>query len=255
MKTNPLLAALKRGEIQYGCGFGTLRSPEFPRILGAAGFTWTFVDGEHSSFTTETMADLCTACTQSGVTPLWRVGELQYTLVARALDSGAGGILFPRVDDPEVLRRAVSWAKFPPAGVRGYGLTPCNYDYTIQTMPGVIEHFNREHMVVFQIETAEGVERRDELISVAGIDAVMVGPADLSISLGVPGDFFHPKMVDAMEKIRDTCLKYHVAPGTQTRNVELARFWKERGMLLLGCSNDTAMLFDRATEIITKLKA
>ena len=104
MKTNPLLAALKRGEIQYGCGFGTLRSPEFPRILGAAGFTWTFVDGEHSSFTTETMADLCTACTHSGVTPLWRVGELQYTLVARALDSGAGGILFPRVDDPEVLR-------------------------------------------------------------------------------------------------------------------------------------------------------
>ena len=120
---------------------------------------------------------------------------------------------------------------------------------------GVIEHFNREQMVVFQIETQEGVDRRDELISVPGIDAVMVGPADLSISLGVPGDFMHPKMVDAMEKIRDSCVKHGVIPGTQTRNIELARFWKERGMLLLGCSNDTSMLFDRATEIITKLKA
>lgn len=253
MKPNALLAALRRGEVQYGCGFGTLRTGEFLRILGAAGFSWCFVDGEHGAFTTETIADLCQAGFAAGVTPLVRVGELQYTLVARALDAGAGGVVFPRVEDPETLARAVAWAKFPPVGVRGFGLTVVNTNYEAHPIAKVIEHFNAHQMVVMQIETAAAVERRDELLAVPGIDAVMVGPADLSISLGVPGDFQHPKMVDAMEKIRDSCLKYGVAPGTQTRSAQLAKFWKERGMLLLGCSNDTSMLFDRATQIIQEL--
>ncbi len=189
MKSNALLAALKRGEVQYGCGFGTLRSTEFIRILGATGFTWTFVDGEHGSFTQETIQDLCQAGPAAGVTPLVRVGELQYTLVARALDVGAGGIVFPRVDDPEVLSRAVSWTKFPPVGVRGYGLTPANYGYEVHPMPKVMEHFNANQMVVFQIETQEGVDRRDELISIPGIDAVMIGPPIFRFRSACPASF------------------------------------------------------------------
>jgi 2-keto-3-deoxy-L-rhamnonate aldolase RhmA len=88
---------------------------------------------------------------------------------------------------------------------------------------------------------------------VPGIDAVMVGPADLSIALGVPGDFQHPKMVEAMEAVRDSCLKRGIAPGTQTRNPALARFWKERGMLFLGCSNETGMLYERAVELAAQI--
>jgi len=96
---------------------------------------------------------------------------------------------------------------------------------------------------------------RDELLSVPGIDAVMIGPADLSISLGVPGDFQHPKMVEAMEAVRDSCVAHGIAPGTQTRSPALARFWKDRGMRFLGCGNDAAMLFERAVEIAEALKA
>jgi 2-dehydro-3-deoxyglucarate aldolase/4-hydroxy-2-oxoheptanedioate aldolase len=106
---------------------------------------------------------------------------------------------------------------------------------------------------VLQIETARGVEMRDELLSVPGIDAVMIGPADLSISLGVPGDFQHPRMVEAMEKIRDTCEAHSVAPGTQTRTLALAKFWRERGMRFLGCSSETGMLLDRASELVREL--
>src|SRR5438046_1719398 len=83
--------------------------------------------------------------------------------------------------------------------------------------------------------------------------SVMVGPADLSISLGVPGEFQHPKMVEAMEAIRDTCIRRAIAPGTQTRSAPQARFWKERGMRFLGCSNDTGMLFDRASDLVAQL--
>ena len=82
----------------------------------------------------------------------------------------------------------------------------------------------------------------------------MIGPADLSISLGVPGDFQHPKMVEAMEQVRDSCIQHGVAPGTQTRNLPLAKFWRERGMTFLGCSSEVGMLFDRASEITSQLQ-
>jgi 2-dehydro-3-deoxyglucarate aldolase/4-hydroxy-2-oxoheptanedioate aldolase len=108
-------------------------------------------------------------------------------------------------------------------------------------------------MVVLQIETRRAVEACGELLSVPGLDAVMVGPADLSISLGVPGEFQHPTMVEAMEKVRDACIEHGVAPGTQTRTLKLAQFWKERGMRFLGCSSETGMLFERARELASQL--
>jgi 2-dehydro-3-deoxyglucarate aldolase/4-hydroxy-2-oxoheptanedioate aldolase len=114
----------------------------------------------------------------------------------------------------------------------------------------VIEHMNANTMVVMQIETQRALDMREELLSVPGIDAVMVGPADLSISLGVPGEFDHPKMIGAIEAIRDTCVRRGIAPGIQTRTPALSKFWKQRGMIFLGCNNDTGMLFERAGDIV-----
>ncbi|MEJ7604867.1 MAG: hypothetical protein WKF37_01020 [Bryobacteraceae bacterium] len=82
---------------------------------------------------------------------------------------------------------------------------------------------------------------------------MMVGPVDLSISLGVPGDFQHPKMVQAMDSLIETCNRRGVAPGTQTRSLELARFWRDRGMRFLGCSSETGMLLEKATEVAASL--
>jgi 2-dehydro-3-deoxyglucarate aldolase/4-hydroxy-2-oxoheptanedioate aldolase len=121
--------------------------------------------------------------------------------------------------------------------------------YEKATIPQILDHMNRETLVVLQIETQRAVDMREELIAVPGIDAVMVGPVDLSISLGVAGDFQHPKMVAAMEAIRDSCVKHNIAPGTQTRTLGLAKFWHERGMRFLGCSSETGMLFEKAAEI------
>jgi 2-dehydro-3-deoxyglucarate aldolase/4-hydroxy-2-oxoheptanedioate aldolase len=157
------------------------------------------------------------------------------------------------VESPELLATAVSWTKFPPVGVRGYGLTAVQVDYEPLTFNQIIEHVNANTMVVLQIETKRALEAREELLAVPGIDAVMIGPADLSISLGVPGEFQHAKMIDAMEAVRDSCLRRRIAPGTQTRTPALARFWKERGMLFLGCSNDTGMLFERASELVSQI--
>jgi 2-dehydro-3-deoxyglucarate aldolase/4-hydroxy-2-oxoheptanedioate aldolase len=255
MKENQVLNALRAGQVQYGCGYGQLRQQEAINALAKAGFTWAFIDMEHGGFDFETVQDLCRIGRLVGLSPVVRVADLQYSLVARALDCGAEGIMLPRVEDPALLEKAISWTKFPPQGIRGYGITPTNIDYEVASMPQIIDHVNRNTMVVFQIETQAALDRRDELISVPGVDVLMVGPADLSISLGCPGDFMNQKQVDAMEKIRDTCQKYNVIPGTQTRTTQLASFWKERGMLFLGCSNETSMLFDRASQIIKELQA
>jgi len=255
MRVNSVKRALKEGQLQIGCGFNQIRSLEVPRILAAAGFHWTFLDGEHGGFDVETLQDLCHECAAFGISPIVRVADMQYSLVARALDCGAQGVIFPRVESPELLERAVSWTKFPPVGVRGFGLAATHVDYERATIPQILEHMNANVMVVLQIETKLAVDHRDELLSVPGIDAVLIGPVDLSISLGVPGDFQHPSMIEAMEKIRDSCLKHGVAPGTQARTVPLAKFWKERGMIFLGSGSETGFLFEKASEVAAALKA
>jgi 2-keto-3-deoxy-L-rhamnonate aldolase RhmA len=255
MRKNAVKQALLEGKLQLGTGFGQLRSPDVARILAAAGFHWAFVDTEHGGFDLETVQDICRVAVLVGLSPIVRVADLQYSLVARSLDCGAQGIIFPRVESPELLERAVSWTKFPPVGVRGYGLGPVQLDHEKVTFPEVIEHMNANTLVVLQIETKRAFDMREELLSVPGIDAIMIGPADLSISLGVPGDFEHPKMVETIAAIRDTCVHRGVIPGMQTRNAALARFWKERGMLFLGCNNETTMLFERASELVKQLSA
>ncbi len=254
MRPNLVKLALKEGKVQYGTNFGQIRSQEVLKMLAAAGFNWAFIDTEHGGFDQETIQDLCRIAAYVNFAPIVRVADLQYALIARALDCGAAGVIFPRVEDPELLAKAVSWTKFPPVGVRGFGLMPFHFDNEPVTMPQMIEHVNENTMVVLQIETKKAVDMREELLSVPGIDAVMIGPADLSISLGVPGDFQHPKVVEAMEAIRDSCNRRGIAPGTQTRTLPLAKFWRERGMRFLGCSSDVAMLFDRAKELMTGLK-
>ena len=253
MRTNLVKQNLRAGKLQLGTGFGQLRSPEIPKMLAAAGFQWAFLDTEHGGFDLETVQDICRVSVMAGLSPIVRVADLQYALVARALDCGAQGVIFPRVESPELLERAVSWTKFPPLGIRGYGLSAVQVDYEPLSFSQIIEHMNANTMVVLQIETRRALDAREELLAVAGIDAVMVGPADLSISLGVPGEFQHPKMVEAMEAVRDSCRQHSIAPGTQTRTAALAKFWKERGMLFLGCSNDTGMLYERAVELATQL--
>ncbi len=95
MQKNLVKQALAEGRMQFGCGFGQLRSPEIPRMLVAAGFQWAFVDTEHGGFDLETVQDICRVSNLVGFCPIVRVADLQYSLVARALDCGAGGIIFP----------------------------------------------------------------------------------------------------------------------------------------------------------------
>ena len=250
MRNNPLKAALATGNVQVGSILGQFRSAEIARIYKAAGFDWVFIDTEHGNFEIETVQDICRVASLIDLTPLVRVADVQYPLVARALDCGAEGVIFPRVESPELLERAVTWTKFPPTGTRGFGLSRGAVDYAALSMPQIMQYWNDNVMTVLQIETQRAVEAREELLTIEGVDAVIVGPADLSVSLGIPGEFEHPLLISAIESIMDTCSRRNIVPGIHVRVPKIAKMWRERGMRLLSCSNDGIMLLERATEIV-----
>ena len=254
MRINTVKQALKEGKAQFGCNTSMLRSPEVPRILAAAGLHWSYLDSEHGGFDLETLQDLIRAANEAGLCPIVRVADLQYPLVARALDCGAQGVLFPRVESPELLEKAISWTRFPPEGVRGYGLQPTHVGYEAVGMPEIIAHSNANTMVALQIETKTALERIDDLLSVPKIDAVMIGPADLSISLGVAGQFEHPTLVAAIEKIRDACNRHGIAPGIHMRSLKLVQYWRDHGMLFLSCNSEIGFMLEKATETMAALK-
>src|SRR5205085_2401856 len=163
----------------------------------------------HGSYNLETVHDMIVASNGAGITPIVRVGEVQYTLCARLLDQGAQGIILPRVEDPKILEEALNWLRFPPVGKRGYGVNPTMIDYETRTFPEIIEHQNTHTLGVVQFETVNAVERADELLSLKGVDVIMVGPADLSISLGLPGQFDHPLVIETICSLIGKCQRHN----------------------------------------------
>ena len=254
MQTNTTRERLSRGETVYGCGLQTYRSPEIARTFAIAAFDYVFIDLEHSSFDLQTAHDMIKASLDSGITPICRVGELAYSLVARLLDSGAQGIILPRVEDPAILRESLSWMRFPPVGKRGYGINPTMIRYEARSFPEIIEHQNLNTLAVVQFETRTAMERADELLSVPGMNIAMVGPADLSISLGVPGQFDHPTMVSIIDALVEKCNRHGVVPGIQTRSLAMSKFWAERGMRFIGTAAEHALLLEKAKETVAALR-
>jgi 4-hydroxy-2-oxoheptanedioate aldolase len=255
MRTNHTLRRLKEGFPVFGCAVQQYRSAEIPRAFAAAGFDYVFIDAEHGGFGLETIQNMINSAVQSGITPIVRVSDLQYSLVARCLDLGAQGIIFPRVETPDLLSQAISWTRFPPLGRRGFGVMGPQLDYEVRSVEEIIEHLNSNTMVIAQFETRQAMDRMDDLLTVKGIDVAMVGPTDLSISLGVPGEFDHPRLVECITRFIDACYKHRVKPGIHCRDVIQARKWLERGMQLVGAGGEHGLLFQKASEAVTELRS
>ena len=254
MRRNQTKERLARNEMVLGCMMQQYRSAEIPRLLAAAGFDFLFIDTEHGGFDLETVQDLVRSSSQSGITPLVRVGELLYSLVARVLDVGAQGIIFPRVEDPRVLEAAIGWTKFPPQGTRGFGISAPLVDYEQQSFPDIIQHLNANTLVIVQFESQTSVDRCDELLSVPGLDVALIGPSDLSISLDVPGEFEHPRLLERVSRLVEACQRYRVVPGIHLRTTALAKTWVGRGMRFVGCGSEHTFLLEKARDAVAELR-
>lgn len=254
MKKNNVRRALKEGKTVFGTMVVEFTSPEVARMLSAAGFDYIFIDTEHGSFNHESVLNIVRAGRSMDLTCLVRAPDNAYHLIARTLDLGAHGIMVPRTETKEQVENIIRAAKYPPWGSRGFGVRPIISDYEPGTIAEQIEHLNEDTIVIIQIESRLAVDSIEDLISVDGVDVALIGPNDLSISLGVPGDHMHPSMIAAIQKVVGCCAEKGIASGIHVRDMSVLQFWMQRGMTFITCSTDIGLLMTAAIEAVTTLR-
>jgi 2-keto-3-deoxy-L-rhamnonate aldolase RhmA len=253
MQKNRVKATLRAGSTVTGPIINEARSVSTVKIMALAGHDFLFIDMEHAMFDWETVQNLAQMALVTGICPLVRVTDLQYPLVARALDTGALGVIIPRVETREQVEQAVSFAKYPPIGRRGAGGEGRNA-YERLSAREAVETSNAESMVVVQVESTAGLAEIDRIASVPGLDVICVGPQDLSISLGVHGDFAAPAFVEAFERIVEVASKHEVAVGMVEREAANLERWHQRGCRFLVCNTESNMIYQSAAKDVAEIK-
>lgn len=203
---NKLKRKLQNGEKPIGMFFDTA-SEYLMECLGRTGLDFVIIDNEHSPIEAETSARLIRIAELSGLTPLCRVRDSSRPAILKLLDVGAQGLIIPNVHTVEQVRDIISYARFYPIGQRGF--CPSRKDGWgfdgLGSVPETMEHFNRETLIIPQCETVGALEHIEEIASLSGVDGIFVGPFDLSISMGIPGDFANPAFQAALTRIINAC--------------------------------------------------
>lgn len=177
--------------------------------LGRTGFDFVVIDNEHSAVDAETTTEYVRAALLTGIAPLARVRGIDRAAILKLLDIGIQGIVVPCVNSAEDVKALVSYAKYFPLGQRGYCPTRKDgWGFAAPTDGGMMEnmaHFNRETLLIPQCETLGALEQIEEIAATEGVDGIFVGPFDLSIAMGIPGQFDDPRFQTAVERVRTAC--------------------------------------------------
>jgi 2-keto-3-deoxy-L-rhamnonate aldolase RhmA len=254
MRPNKLRAILSSGGTAFGTMIGEVRNPSIAMIFANAGFDYVFVDMEHGPYSLETAADILRTARLTGMTALVRAPDAQYHLIARLMDAGAEGVMVPRVETREAAEVVVSAVRYPPLGVRGLSTSKGHNDFTSAPSLEFTRQANQENLVILQIERKEAIEHIDDLLSVPGVDAAIIGPIDLSVSLGVPTDFNHPAMLEAIIKVVEAGARHGVWVGMHTGGIGPLVDWHRKGMRLITWSTDIDMLNKASAGGLAELK-
>jgi 2-dehydro-3-deoxyglucarate aldolase/4-hydroxy-2-oxoheptanedioate aldolase len=243
MKPADLKSRLREGRPVLGTMVSLCRTPEVMLVVARSGMDFALIDTEHGAFTTETVADLCRVARDADLTAILRVPGRGPAHVSRSLDIGANGLMMPRIETPEEAADVIRWAKYAPLGNRGLALGGPAQDYGPVADPQVtMAETNDSTVVLIQIESKAAVGRIDEIAATPGIDVLLIGPMDLSQTLGVPGQLDHPDVVAAMREVVRAGREHGVASGTHSPTVEQVRFWRDEGMTFLACSSEVGMI-------------
>ena len=205
-----LRAKLKSGKVVLGSWI-TFADTAVAEILARSGFEWLTVDMEHSPLTLSQAQELIRVISLCGVCPFVRLPSNDPVLAKRVMDAGACGTIVPMVNTREQAERAVRSIKYPPEGERGVGLARAQ-GYGPQ-FEEYVTKANSESLVFLQIEHEEAVANIEAILSVPGVDGFIVGPYDMTASMGVPGKFDDPRFVDAIQRIRDVAHELDIASG------------------------------------------
>lgn len=236
------------GETLLGT-FAQLGSPVGTEVLARAGFDWVIVDLEHGPATEPDLLACLLAIATTPATALVRPQSAERLRIGRALDHGAHGLMIPRVDVPDQAREAISYMRFPPDGVRGLALTTRGAGL-LERSHAEVREIN-EHLVgIVQIESPSALERAAEIAAIDGADVLFVGPADLTHSLGIPGQFEHRTYLDALDRVAGAARNAGKAAGVLLRDASVVGAHLERGYRFIGLSSDISFVGEGARTAI-----
>ena len=224
-------------------------------ILARVGFDWLAVDAEHGLMDLRDLAALLAACEARDVAGFVRLPAADDIWIRRALDAGAAGLIVPMVNSAEIARHAVAWAKYPPRGKRGFGFSRAN-GYGAD-FDAYVRRANRDICVIAQIEHVDGVREVEAILDVDGIDGALIGPYDLSGSMGLVGQPSHPKVLAAARHVLKACRERGKAPGFHVVSADpkSALPYLRQGYRFVALGMDTLFLRSGADAVLRSARA
>jgi len=241
---------LLNGEVLVG-SLITIVSPEVAEIMAGVGFDWLFIDTEHSPFNAHAAQTILQAAGQNCPCVV-RVPANDEVWIKKALDIGADGIIAPQVNSAADAEAIVRMCKYPPDGTRGVGIGRA-HQYGLG-FNQYMERANDETAVILQAETAQALENITEIVKVSGIDAIFIGPYDLSASLGKMGQLTDPEVKQAIQTIAEACKKAGVRLGIFGPTAEAVEPFIQQNFTLLAIGTDGLLMAQNAKEILKAIK-
>lgn len=253
MRENALKRKLERGEVVIG-PFVISSYPGTVETIGLAGFDFAIIDAEHGPLSFETAENLCRVADGAGLTPIVRVRANEPSVIQRALDIGSGGVQVPQIETRADAEAVVRAAKYVPLGARGLSFYTRAGDYVIHGTEGITDRLNAEQLVLIHVEGVRGLENLDEILQVAHVDVVFLGPYDLSQSFGIPGRVEDPRVVRGME---EATLKIRAADkyaGTFAGDAATARRWIDAGVQYVSVGVDVGIFAGACRDLVSQLR-
>lgn len=238
MRPNHVKRKLTAGSKSIGTFIFEFNTTGIGRIVAEAGADFAVFDMEHTGWNIESIRMLVATTRSTNLIPYVRIPATEYHFIARALDMGAMGIMVPMVESAQQAAIIVTSAKYPPIGRRGAAFGIAHDDYSGGDIVQKITTANSETHLIAQIETATGVENVDSIAAVDGIDVLWIGHFDLSNSLGIPGQFNHPRFKDALEAVLVACRRHGKVPGFMAGSIDDGKALLDQEFRMLAYSGD-----------------
>jgi len=232
---------LKTGKRLYGTAIAS-SSPLWPPAVKRAGADFVFIDTEHTPLGRETVAHMCLAYTALGLPPLVRIPSPDPYEACQVLDAGAAGVLAPYIEHPEQVKRLVGATKLRP--LKGQRLEAALDDPAIleSELSAYLDHRNEGRLLLINVESVPAIKRLDRILAVPGLDGVIIGPHDLSVSLGTPEQYAHPRVEEAMAEIISRVRGKGLAIGIHFPGpCDLQVKWAAQGLNIILHSSDVTI--------------
>ena len=243
------ISRLRAGDKLYGT-LVSLPSAEICELLAHVGYDWLFIDAEHGAFNPQQAQGMLQAAAPTPCVIRVPVGEPIW--IKKALDIGAAGIIVPQVHTAEQAAAIIRNCKYSPRGDRGIGIGRA-HKYGLD-FERYLKHANDETAVVLQAESKQAIENIEDIVKLDGLDAILIGPYDLSASLGKPGEINAPVVQDAIDKVVDSCQTAGGRIGIFGVTAKAVLPYREKGFTLLTVGVDAAFMIQSASECLGKIR-